>query len=91
MDKLIRKKFIASCKKGMEEVGDFHLFLQKSRYIWPGELVYVSSSLISNGFAFVIFSPNEKYNSAALEVGWSNECVFPDLMQRPSIWIITAR
>lgn len=85
MDKLIRKKFIASCKKGMEEVGDFHLFLQKSRYIWPGELVYVLSSLISNGFAFVVFSPNEKYNSAALEVGWSHECVFSDLMQRPSI------
>ena len=29
MDKLIRKKFIASCKKGMEEVGDFHLFFAK--------------------------------------------------------------
>jgi hypothetical protein len=86
MDKSVRtslwKKLSTMMAEGFRE---FEPYKEKSVYIWPGELVFRSTELISPKTAFVIFSPETKGREQfTVELAWSIDAHFPKLTQRPS-------
>ncbi|HET7792709.1 MAG TPA: hypothetical protein VFL64_04925 [Rhizobacter sp.] len=60
-------------------------YKEKTKYIWPGELVFSSPDLVEGKTAFVIISADAKgRDQITVELAWSSTGRFPELVVRPS-------
>lgn len=84
----MKKEYSKQLKKIFKEtlVRKIHgasLFSEKSKYIFPGEIVFFLGGLGSSK-SFVILIPNSKDDEFTVEIAWSKKGRFPELGGRPN-------